>query len=113
MNTGKLVRMSRLFSHRTGRFCSVAVDHFIGCGGGLPCRLRQIQRTLAAIAAEEPDAVTMHNRVAAVCWAPHAGHVPLILQSTIATEDRTVSGIFSCGGTGVGTVSARQYVGFA
>ena len=90
MNTGKLVRMNRLFSHPTGRFCSVAVDHFIGYGGGLPCGLRQIQRTLAAIVAGAPDAVTMHKGIAAVCWVPHAGRVPLILQSTIATEDGTV-----------------------
>ncbi len=91
MNTGKLVRMNRLFSHPTGRFCSVAVDHFIGYGGGLPDGLRRIQSTLAAIAAGEPDAVTMHKGIAALCWAPHAGRVPLILQSVIATEDGTVS----------------------
>jgi len=29
MNTGKLVRLNRLFSHSSGRLCSVAIDHFI------------------------------------------------------------------------------------
>ena len=48
MNTGKLVRMNRLFSHSSGRLCSVAVDHFIGYGQGLPDGLRHIGATLAA-----------------------------------------------------------------
>ena len=44
MNVGKLVRMNRLFSHASGRLCSVAVDHFIGYGQGLPAGLRHIER---------------------------------------------------------------------
>ena len=42
MNVGKLVRMNRIFSHSSGRLCSVAVDHFIGYGHGLPDGLRRI-----------------------------------------------------------------------
>ncbi len=89
MNLGKLVRMNRLFSHPSGRLCSIAVDHFIGYGEGLPDGLRSIQPTLAAIIAARPDAVTMHKGIAASAWAPYAGQVPLILQSTIAREDDT------------------------
>jgi len=51
MHTGKLVRLNRLFSHPSGRFCSMAVDHFIGYPEGLPAGLRHIARTLQAIAA--------------------------------------------------------------
>jgi class I fructose-bisphosphate aldolase len=87
MNVGKLVRLNRLFSHPSGRLCSVAVDHFIGYGQGLPGGLRHIQSTLAAIVAARPDAVTMHKGLAASAWAPHAGAVPLILQSTAARPD--------------------------
>lgn len=87
MNVGKLVRLNRLFSHESGRLCSVAVDHFIGYAEGLPAGLRQVQSTLAAVAAARPDAVTMHRGIAAAAWAPHAGRVPLILQSTIARPD--------------------------
>jgi len=36
MNIGKLIRMNRLFAHPSGNLCSVAVDHFIGYGHGLP-----------------------------------------------------------------------------
>ena len=73
MNTGKLVRLNRLFSHASGRLCSVAVDHFIGYGQGLPDGLRHIGATLAAMVAARPDAVTMHKGIAASAWAPYAG----------------------------------------
>ena len=89
MNTGKRVRMNRLFSHASGRLCSVAVDHFIGYAEGLPEGLRHIQPTLAAIVAGCPDAVTMHKGIAASAWEPHAGRVPMILQSTAARPDDT------------------------
>ena len=89
MNTGKLVRMNRVFSHASGRLCSVAVDHFIGYGQGLPPGLRHIGTTLAAIVAGGPDAVTMHKGIAASAWAPYAGRVPLIVQSTAARPDDT------------------------
>lgn len=90
MSTGKLVRMKRLFAHPSGQFCSVAVDHFIGYGEGLPAGLRHIKATLAAIVAARPDAVTLHKGTAATLWKDHAGAVPLILQSTIARPDDTV-----------------------
>jgi len=87
MNLGKLVRMNRIFSHPSGRLCSVAVDHFIGYGHGLPEGLRQIQSTLASIVAAQPDAVTMHKGIAASAWRPHAGRMAMILQSTTARPD--------------------------
>jgi class I fructose-bisphosphate aldolase len=87
MNLGKLVRLNRLFAHPSGHLCSVAVDHFIGYPEGLPSGLRHIRPTLAAIVAGKPDAVTMHKGLAASAWAPHAGAVPLIVQSTIARPD--------------------------
>jgi fructose-bisphosphate aldolase, class I len=87
MNLGKLVRLNRIFGHASGKLCSVAVDHFIGYGEGLPPGLRRIATTLAAIAAGRPDAVTMHKGIAASVWAPYAGRIPLILQSTLARPD--------------------------
>jgi fructose-bisphosphate aldolase, class I len=89
MNVGKLVRVNRIFSHSSGRLCSVAVDHFIGYGHGLPDGLRQIRPTLEAIAAGRPDAVTMHKGIAASAWAPYAGRIPMILQSTAARPDES------------------------
>jgi fructose-bisphosphate aldolase, class I len=82
MNLGKLVRLNRIFSHPSGRLCSVAADHFFGYGEGLPPGLRQIKPTLAALVAGRPDAVTLHKGVAASAWTPYAGAVPLIVQST-------------------------------
>lgn len=87
MNLGKLIRLNRLFSHASRRLCSVAVDHFIGYGQGLPAGLRRIQPTLAAIVAAQPDAVTMHKGLAASAWQPYAGQIPLILQSSLVRPD--------------------------
>lgn len=87
MNIGKLIRFNRLFGHPSGRFCSVAVDHFIGYDAGLPAGLRRIRPTLAALVAAQPDAITMHKGVALSAWAPHAGRVPLIIQSQACRAD--------------------------
>ena len=89
MNTGKLVRLNRLFAHPLRRFCSVAVDHFIGYGAGLPPGLRHIGPTLESVVAGRPDAVTMHKGIAASAWAPYAGAIPLILQGVLARVDDT------------------------
>jgi fructose-bisphosphate aldolase, class I len=89
MNTGKLVRMNRIFSHPSGRLCSVAVDHLLGYGAGLPAGLRHIKSTLAAVVAAEPDAVTMHKGIAASAWQPYAGRLPMIIQTTGARPDDT------------------------
>lgn len=90
MGVGKLARLNRLFSHPSGRLCSVAVDHFIGYGDKFPAGLTHMRATLAAIVAGEPDAVTMHRGIANSAWEPHAGKLPMILQSTIARPDDTV-----------------------
>ncbi len=87
MNIGKRIRLNRLFAHPSGRFCSIAVDHFIGYGSGLPRGLRQIRPTLAAIVAALPDAVTMHKGIALSAWEPFAGRVPLIIQSQACRAD--------------------------
>lgn len=87
MNTGKLVRLNRLFSHASGRLCSVAVDHFVGYGQEMPDGLRHIKTTLAAIVEAQPDAVTMHKGMAASAWTPFAGRLPLIMQSSAIRPD--------------------------
>jgi class I fructose-bisphosphate aldolase len=87
MNTGKLVRLNRLFSHPSGKLCSIAVDHFMVYDTGLPAGLRSIEQTLDEIVAGKPDAVTMHKGIAASAWAQHAGRVPLIVQSSLVRPD--------------------------
>jgi fructose-bisphosphate aldolase, class I len=87
MDLGKSIRLARLFSHVSGRFCSVAVDHFIGYQTGLPSGLRDLRSALESIVAGGPDAVTMHVGVAKTCWPAFAGRVPLIIQSIIGRPD--------------------------
>jgi class I fructose-bisphosphate aldolase len=87
MGTGKLARLRRLFSHPSGRLCSIAVDHFVGYGEGIPDGLRNVARALEAIVSARPDAITMHRGVAASAWSAYAGAIPLILQSSLARVD--------------------------
>jgi class I fructose-bisphosphate aldolase len=87
MNIGKQIRLNRLFSHPSGRFCSVALDHFIGYDAGLPSGLLHYQCTLGAIVAGQPDAITMHFGMLKSAWSPYAGKVPVIMQSIIGRAD--------------------------
>lgn len=87
MGLGKHIRLNRLFSHPSGNLCSIAVDHFMIYNLGLPPGLRSLKDTLAAVAAGEPDAVTMHKGIASALWEPYAGRLPLILQSTGSRPD--------------------------
>jgi class I fructose-bisphosphate aldolase len=89
LNLGKLIRLNRLFAHPSGRLCSVAVDHLLGYAQDMPPGLRHIRPTLAAVMAARPDAVTMHKGIAASCWAPYAGQVPLIIQTSLIVQDDT------------------------
>ncbi|NLG26381.1 MAG: aldolase, partial [Chloroflexi bacterium] len=84
MGIGKQIRLQRLFAHPSGHFCSVAVDHLISYGPGMPDGLRRVRQTLEQVVAARPDAVTMHKGIATSCWAPYAGVVPLILQTALA-----------------------------
>ena len=71
----------------------MAVDHFIAYGEGkhgIPAGIRQISRTLEALVAGKPDAITMHRGIAASAWEPLAGQIPFILQSSIVRPDDTV-----------------------
>jgi len=91
MNIGKRIRLNRIFSHPSGRLCSVAVDHFIGYGELSPGGgLSNLPAALAKIAAGQPSAVTMSKGTAMHCWAPYAGKIPLIVQSCCFTADDRV-----------------------
>ena len=91
MNIGKRIRLNRIFSHPSGRLCSVAVDHFIGYGRLLPGGgLSSLPVALRKVAAGLPGAITMSKGTAMNCWAPYAGKIPLIVQSGCFTADDRV-----------------------
>ncbi len=87
MNVGKLIRLNRLFSHPSGHYFCVAVDHFIGYQEGIPVGLRDIRSTLDEIVKGKPDAITLHKGILLSCWSAYAGRIPVILQSMIARPD--------------------------
>ena len=91
MNIGKQIRLNRIFSHPSGRLCSVAVDHFIGYGKLQPGGgLANLPDALKRVTAGGPCAVTMSKGTAMNCWAPYAGKFPLIIQSGLFTGDDRV-----------------------
>jgi fructose-bisphosphate aldolase, class I len=91
MNIGKKIRLNRIFSHPSGRICSVAVDHFIGYGPLSPGGgLSNLPKALSQIAAGNPSAVTMSKGTAMNCWMPYAGRIPLIVQAGCFTADDRV-----------------------
>jgi class I fructose-bisphosphate aldolase len=87
MQLGKKIRMNRLFSQASGRFFSVAFDHFIGYDLGLPEGLRTVKQSIDQMMAARPDAMTIHKGIAVSTWESHAGNIPLILQSVIGRLD--------------------------
>lgn len=90
MNLGKKIRLQRIFSHSSGRLCSVAVDHFIGYQKGLPEGLRNLPEAVNKLVAAGPDAITMLKGAALSIWGPHAGKIPLIISSVCFTADDAV-----------------------
>ena len=91
MGIGKQIRLNRIFSHPSGRLCSVAVDHFIGYGKLRPGGgLSNLPAALAKIVVGKPGAVTMSKGTAMNCWGPYAGRVPLIIQAGCFTADDRV-----------------------
>ncbi|MEO6434662.1 MAG: aldolase [Tepidisphaeraceae bacterium] len=91
MNIGKQIRLNRIFSHPSGRLCSVAVDHFISYGRLQPAGgLSSLPDALERLAPGKPDAITMCKGTAMHCWAPYAGKIPLIVQSGCFTPDDRV-----------------------
>jgi len=90
MSLGKRIRLNRIFSHATGRLCSVAVDHYVGYGIGLPDGLKDMGALFRQLIPAGPGAVTMNKGVAQHCWEPFAGKVPLIIQAGWFTADDAV-----------------------
>jgi class I fructose-bisphosphate aldolase len=97
MGLGKSIRLKRIFSHPTGRLCSVAVDHFLGYHQDLYLQpgLRELPKTLAAIVTGKPDSITMNKGIALGWWGPYAGTIPLILQSLAARPDDTADEVIA------------------
>lgn len=95
MSLGKTVRLNRIFSHSSGNLLSIAIDHFTGYNIGLPPGLRQIEKTLDAVMAGEPDGVTMHKGIALALWQKYAGKTALIVQSSGVRPDDTAQEQFA------------------
>ncbi|WP_130863434.1 class I fructose-bisphosphate aldolase [Bacilliculturomica massiliensis] len=77
---GKAVRMSRLVNPRSNKMMAITVDHAISRGIAPMTGLQPIQKTIDAIVAGRPDAMTMTKGIAEHCMWQHAGKVSLLLK---------------------------------
>ena len=87
---GKTIRLSRIFSHASGRILSVAVDHLINYPINLPPGLRKMADTLEGIVEGHADAITMNKGIALRFMPALAGRIPLIIQSMAIRPDASI-----------------------
>lgn len=77
---GKQVRMSRLVNPKSDKMMAITVDHAISRGIAPMTGLQPIQKTIDAIVAGRPDAMTMTKGIAEHCMWDHAGKVSILLK---------------------------------
>ena len=90
MGLGTQIRLSRLFSHPSGRLFGIAVDHFIGYGDVRAGGLRNLPQALDRVMSAQPDSVTMLPGAAKQLWGKFAGQSSLIIQAGMFTADDRV-----------------------
>ncbi|NLV44528.1 MAG: aldolase [Candidatus Hydrogenedentes bacterium] len=78
---GKTAHLNRILAFRERRVLTVAVDHMINYPLGFPGGLLHMETTLARIIEGGADALTMNKGIALRYMQPHAGRIPLIIQS--------------------------------
>ena len=91
MGLGTKVRLSRLFSHPSGRLFGGAVDHFVGYGNVRQGGLADLPGALAQVMAGKPDYVTIQPGAARNLWSQYAGKAALVVQAGCFTVDDRIS----------------------
>ena len=91
MGLGTKVRLSRLFSHPSGRLFGGAVDHFVGYGNVRQGGLKDLPEALARVMAAKPDYVTIQPGAAKHLWSQYAGQAALVIQAGCFTADDRIS----------------------
>ncbi|MDF2951675.1 MAG: fructose-bisphosphate aldolase [Anaerocolumna sp.] len=77
---GKAVRMSRLVNPKSNKMMAITVDHAISRGIAPMTGLQPIQKTIDAIIAGKPDAMTMTKGIAEHCMWQNAGKTSILLK---------------------------------
>ncbi len=77
---GKQIRMSRLVNPKSDKMMAITVDHAISRGIAPMTGLQPIQKTIDAIVAGKPDAMTMTKGIAEHCMWDNAGKVSILLK---------------------------------
>lgn len=77
---GKEVRMSRLVDSKSDKMMAITVDHAISRGIAPMTGLQPIQKTIDAIVAGRPNAMTMTKGIAEHCMWKNAGKTSILLK---------------------------------
>ncbi len=84
MNTGKTIRMGRIFNRQTGRTVMVPMDHGITIGP--VTGLTDIGRSTSAVADGGANAVVMHKGIVKECYARAPADLGLIIHLSASTN---------------------------
>jgi class I fructose-bisphosphate aldolase len=87
MGLGTDIRLSRLFSHASGRLFGGAVDHFVGYGNVREGGLADLPGALNRIMAGKPDYISIQPGAARHLWSTYAGKAALVIQAGCFTPD--------------------------
>lgn len=87
MGLGTTIRLSRLFSHPSGRLFGGAVDHFVGYGNVREGGLADLPGALRRVMAGKPDYVSIQPGAARHLWGEYAGAAALVIQAGCFTAD--------------------------
>ena len=87
MGLGTKIRLSRLFSHQSGRLFGAAVDHFVGYGNVREGGLADLPGALKRVMAGKPDYVSIQPGAARHLWSQYAGEAALVIQAGCFTPD--------------------------
>ena len=91
MGLGTAIRLSRLFSHPSGRVFGAAVDHFVGYGNVRQGGLANLPDALDRVMQAGPDYVSIQPGAARHLWPRHAGRAALVIQAGCFVADDRIS----------------------
>ncbi|MEW7009637.1 aldolase [Lentilitoribacter sp. EG35] len=95
MGLGTSIRLSRLFSHKSGNLFGAAVDHFVGYGDVRQGGLANLPSAIEKIMRETPDSMTTQVGTARHIWPQYAGKSALIIQAGCWVPDDRISQLVS------------------
>lgn len=87
MSLGTKIRLSRLFTNKSGNLFGGAVDHFVGYGNVREGGLADLPGALDRVMVGGPDYVSIQPGASKHLWPKYAGKAALVIQAGCFTPD--------------------------